>query len=123
MKRRLSAPDKLKFAKAKLLSREHNISGVVEVMLELSASYPENAKIRAVLANAYWDLGEIASSESEFRKAVEFSPTLEIASLGLFHCLWEQGRRDEAFDEMKRFMALSDSVDYRGMVEEITRTS
>lgn len=122
MQKRMSAIDKMKFVKAKTLSRAGDISGVVEIVRELVASYPDNPRIRSVLANAYWDLGDLAASEKEFRKAVELAPVLELASLGLFHCLWEQNRRDEAFEEMKRFMSISDSADYRRIVQELTQT-
>ena len=122
MPAKLTAADRMKFAKAKALSRRHDIPGVIKVMEELSVSYPDNAKIRAILANAYWDSADVSSSEREFRKAVELAPTLQIASLGLFHCLWDLNRRDEALAEMKRFMALADSEDYKAILEELIRT-
>ena len=48
-----------------------------------------------------------------YKCAIKISPKSEHASLGLFHCLWDQGKTDEALEEMKRFMSISDSEDYR----------
>ena len=54
-----------------------------------------------------------------FRRAVELALKLEAASLGLFHCLWELGRQEEAAEEIRRFMSVSDSEDYRKIIQEI----
>jgi len=45
----------------------------------------------------------------------------ETYSLGLFHCLWIQGKRDEPLEETKRFMTISDSADYMEIVREINK--
>lgn len=119
MPNKLPASEKLKFARAKVLSKNRDTAGVVAIMKELSVSNPESAKIRAVLANAYWDLGDLTAAAREFRKAVTLAPDFELASIGLFHCLWEQSRTDEAFQELKRFMAIADSEDYRQIITEL----
>jgi Zn/Cd-binding protein ZinT len=54
--------------------------------------------------------------------AVKLAPTSELYSLGLFHIFWSEGRQEDAFNEMKRFMAISDSEEYREIVTEINST-
>jgi tetratricopeptide (TPR) repeat protein len=44
-----------------------------------------------------------------FDKAVESNPISPGASLGLFHSLWRLGRYDKAFDELERFLSISES--------------
>jgi len=73
----------------------------------------------ATLANTLKAVGDITPAIEHFREAVKLIPNSELYSLGLFHILWEQGRRDEAFDEMKRFTANADSIDYRTIVAEM----
>ena len=123
MKEDLSKFDKDQFAKAQKLSKEGNILDMLEIMKGLVESNPRSAIFHAVLANAYWETGDLETAEKTFRKAIEITPDSEKASLGLFHCLWEQNRTDEAFAEMKRFMEIADSEDYRAIVNEINESS
>lgn len=115
----LSAEDRLKFARAKVLSRRGETEETREIMRELAANNTRHAVIRAVFANTLVDCGDYAEAESEFYAAVQLRPTSELISLGLFHCLWDQGKTDQALKEIKRFLEISDSEDYRKIVEEI----
>jgi len=72
-----------------------------------------------MLGHIYWRMKDLEMAISSFRKATELAPRSERASVGLFHCLWEEGKQDEAIDEAKRFMTLSDSQDFREILEEI----
>jgi len=119
MKEKLSEIDKKKYKKVKALSKKGDLSGTLEVMEELVRSNPKLALLRASFANTLWDNGDLVKAEKEFRDAIALGPDLEKISLGLFHLLWEQGREDEAFEEMKRFMSISDSEDYRAISKEI----
>lgn len=78
---------------------------------------------------AYWLLGGVfysflhdpQASLPYFKKAVKLSPKTEMASLGLFHALWDMDRIDEALEELKRFQLLTNwsSQDYLEIVDEI----
>lgn len=89
------------------------------ILLELSMRDPNSPAILAVLGDVYWDMGALEEAVSAFRHATDLRPTLEAVSLGLFHCLWKLGRREEALEEVKRFQSISDSQDYRKIIEEI----
>ncbi len=55
------------------------------------------------------------------RVAVELSPKSERASLMFFRVLWAAEQREQAFDEMKRFLAVGHSEEYARMLEEWDR--
>jgi glycerol-3-phosphate O-acyltransferase len=46
-------------------------------------------------------------------------PSSELASLGLFHSLIQQLKNDEAFAEMKRYVAEKPSEEYSRLLAEI----
>ena len=123
MKEQFSKSEKNMFARAKELSEKNDILGVLEVMIDLVRINPKSAVFRAVLANAYCDVGKFELAEKEFNVAIQLAPESEKVSLGLFHCLWGQNKRVEAFEEMKRFMSIADSEDYRAIVKEINESS
>lgn len=119
MKKQLSKLEKDKFSKAQELSKRGDVLGVLNIMKDLVEANPRSAVFSAVLANTYWDIGELDTAEKEFRKAVQLAPESEKISLGLFHCLWDQKKKDAAFEEMKRFMVIADSEGYRTIVNRI----
>lgn len=110
---------KKKFAEAMALKRDGQLSNAATIIERLVDSNPKSAKLKCALAGVYWDMEDLEPATRQFRQAVELAPTLELASLGLFHCLWEQGDQDAAFDEMRRFMAVATSDDYVRIVEEL----
>ena len=107
------------FSKALQLRDAGDLRGAVKLLRELSQTVYDSAALFAVLGGVYWELKELDEAIKCFVKATELAPRSETASLGLFHSLWQQGRESEALDECKRFMALSDSEDYRSIIAEI----
>jgi hypothetical protein len=61
-------------------------------------------------------LGDHSQREAHFRAASVIAPRKELASLGLFHALWDQGRRTEALEEMVRFLRWRYSEMYAEML-------
>jgi predicted Zn-dependent protease len=90
-----------------------------EELLRLSGEDSGSAAIYATLGHVCWDMRRFGEAVTVFKHAVRLSPKFEGASLGLFHCLWEIGKHDEAMDELKRFQLVSDSKEYRQIVEQI----
>jgi predicted Zn-dependent protease len=73
-----------------------------------------------MLGSIQLELGRKTEAASSFRQATLLSPKSELASLGLFHALWESGDTDGAFEEMKRFIAAAGPSDeYRKVLQEI----
>lgn len=93
--------------------------GTLKILRALVAESPESAMLHATFANTLKAANDIGPAIDHFQRAVKLAPTSELYSLGLFHIFWSQGKQNDAFNEMKRFMAISDSADYREIVAEI----
>ena len=109
------------FAFAQEQSRKGDTDGVVRTMRELVKRRPKSGVFAAILANALKSLGETAEAEHYFKSAIALSPKGEKISLGLFHCLWSQGKREEALEEIGRFTALAESNEYRAILDAILK--
>ena len=97
-----------------------DLQGAHEALSRLAEEYPSTSGILGMLGSIQLELGLKPAAASSFRQAILLSPDSELASLGLFHSLWESGDTDGAFAEMKRFVASSGPSDeYRKVLEEI----
>jgi predicted Zn-dependent protease len=108
-----------KFAEAMELKRHGSAQEANHLFSQLVCQRPDSVNLRCALAGTYRDLGEHDNARREFAKATELAPTMERASKGVFHSLWEMGRRSEAISEMKRFMSVADSMDYLEIQNEL----
>jgi predicted Zn-dependent protease len=107
------------WALAQERSRLDDVPGTLTILRDLVAEIPKSAMLNATFANTLKAVNDIEPAIEHFQTAVKLAPTSELYSLGLFHIFWSLGRRDDAFKEMKRFMVVSDSEDYREIVAEI----
>ena len=78
-----------------------------------------------LLAHTHLQLGyiyrkthELEKARHEFAAAVGVAPTLELASMCLFHAILDLGDREGAMEEMLRFLRLSDSEQYRELLSD-----
>jgi tetratricopeptide (TPR) repeat protein len=117
-----SEEEKKLFALGQERSRNGDAHGAAEIFQDLVDRRPNSAVFAATLANALGSLGNIEKAEQYFKTAVSLAPRSEKFSLGLFHYLWGQRKQLEALDEMKRFMSLSDSQDYREILSELPKS-
>ncbi len=85
----------------------------------VAESHTESASVHALLADVFWEKGDLEKAVLSFRRAVELSPTSEMASLGLFHTLWESKDKPGAVSEMHRFLSVSKSEEYAGIAKEL----
>ncbi len=100
------------FAHAAKLKENGQYDEARNILLELLSGEPSAPSVRTVLADTCWDAGRIDEAISHFAIAVALVPSSETVSLGLFHCLIEADRRDEAFREMRRFLDIQSSEEY-----------
>ncbi len=56
--------------------------------------------------------GRLGEAAAAFRRAVQLGPRSRLSSLGLFHSLYNAGRRWEAFAEIKRRLDIKPLDDY-----------
>ena len=80
---------------------------------------PDATSIAGFLAGIYFELNDLKNASEYFRRTTELSPKSELASVGLFHSLWGQGFKQEAVDEMRRFLALADSAEYSQLLHDL----
>jgi len=110
---------KNRFSKAVKLIEEKDFGSARQLLLQLAEEDPNSTAILAVLGDVCWEMQLLDEAVFVFKRAIELSPKLEAVSLGLFHSLWKLEKREEALEETKRFMAISDSADYREIIREI----
>lgn len=86
----------------------------------LAEIYPNNKWVWGVLAADFFLMDDYERSERTFRLMTERWPQWDIASVGLFHSLWELGRMDDAFDEARRFFIEGGkSKEYKRLFKEM----
>jgi predicted Zn-dependent protease len=114
---------KKQFSEAVRLKDAGQPEAAKEILKQLLREDPKCTAALAVLGHIYWEQGRLDVAVEIFQCAVNLSPKLEAVSLGLFHSLWKLERFDEAFEEMKRFQTISDSQNYRDIIDEINKES
>ncbi len=121
-----SSPDRQDQRLSRLLEEalgykiRRDFAGAVRVLLNAVEEYPDAAAGWGLLGSIYWcELGKPKKAIPCLEKAVRLSPRSELASLGLFHSLWQIGKQGEALEEMKRFQTVSHSKDYDEILAEI----
>jgi len=118
-------PDKVSKAIADALAlKSTGQAGLaVERLLPLIEEYPELTIAHACLAFMLSCSGAHEEAIERGRKAVLMGPTGEKTSLVLFHVLYKAGRRTEAVEEMKRFLAIRPSKEYAEIPKDLERIS
>jgi regulator of sirC expression with transglutaminase-like and TPR domain len=57
-----------------------------------------------ILASIAWNRKDKALAVEAFDQVLRIRPTQNEAFRGVFQCLWEEGRREEALERFKRFV-------------------
>lgn len=98
----------------------------LSIRLSLEKKFPKHKLLLIALGTSYEKLCQLEKAEEYYRRAVKLYPKEEIASKFLFHFLWDddedlwsENRRDEAFEEIRRFQSISHCEDYMEIVREI----
>ena len=108
-----------KFERAIELRNSGDLDNALLILNELIREEPQYRFAYIIMGDIYWDMKEIDKSIDAFKQATILSPSSEKCSLGLFHVLWENGREDEALEEMKRFLKDYKSDEYSRILKEI----
>ena len=110
-----------RFNDAALLKANGKLHESVQQFCQIAHEYPDFAPTFGMMGHLFWELGNIEEAINCFRTVVKLSPQSELGSLGLFHVLLEAKHVDEAFTEMKRFLSLADSEEYRLLLHDIKK--
>lgn len=107
------------FNRALLLRDSGDLLGAALIFERLDKEYPNQSAILGMWASIYFHLENWEMALPLYQRTTNLSPKSELASLGLFHSLWNLGKQDEAFSETKRFLSISDSEEYRQLIKEM----
>ncbi len=102
---------------AKNQKRQGESSAAMDLLKDLADMYPTEKVVFILLGHLYWEEDDLIHAQCYFQKATELDPSLEVASLGLYHTLWSSGLREEALEEMKRFIQISRSDEYDSLLQ------
>jgi tetratricopeptide (TPR) repeat protein len=108
------------FAAALALRKNGDLAGAIRLLVPLKEEHLQSAALYVTLGDLHKDLGQLEAALPYFQEATNIGPTSEVASLGLFHCLWAMDRRIAALDEIKRFLSVTTSEQYDEILAELT---
>ncbi|HEY0139432.1 MAG TPA: hypothetical protein VGF48_00975 [Thermoanaerobaculia bacterium] len=98
----------------------HDFAGARAILEELAEEHPGIFGIWLVLGGVQMELLDYEAAEESFSMASALDPRSELASLALFHTLKHLGRTNDAYAEMRRFLALRpESHEYDLLRQEI----
>jgi len=93
-----------------LVAARHVLASLIEQLRPEDTGLLSHAHMQ--LGYVFSLLGDQREREAHFRAATVVAPKRELASLGLFHALFDQGRITEALQEMVRLLRLRFSQMY-----------
>ena len=93
----------------------------IQHLSSLLAEYPTAANLYGYIAAFLSRSGRFDEAIEPARQATLLAPESENASITLSQALWRTGQRDDAFEEMKRFIRVRPSKVYSEMIKEWKR--
>lgn len=100
-------------------ANRHDHAGAIRILLPWTKPKTLSATVSGLLGSAYFEKGEFARAAEWFMKTTQLSPASELASLGLFHSLWNLDDASAAFDEMQRFLSDHTSDEYQTLLRDL----
>ncbi len=111
----------LKNAKALLEAGKGDAARVM--LLEVLKDDPDNMTALLMLGGAYFYEKKFAEAEMVYQRLVLAEPGSGMLSIALFNSLWNQGRQEEAMEEIRRFIQVADKVQERETLEKYVEIS
>lgn len=91
----------------------------LDLLLSIQDRYNESSVLSGLIATTYSYLKDSENSTRYFIKTANLNPNSELASLGMFHGLFDKGEYENAYNEMDRFLSLNEPKHYRITLEEL----
>jgi predicted Zn-dependent protease len=110
---------KAEFERALRLRDEGNLIEAETLLSRLAEKRPDVAAVHGVLGHVHDRLGKLREAADSFRRATNLSPGSELASISLFHALYELRDLDAAFEEMRRFRRRGPSPEYGQLISDL----
>jgi len=96
-------PETAKLYDTALSLRDTDLQQACEILHAIISQHPDFAPAYAHLGEVLWRQDKTEEASCYFRMATELLPHSSLASLGLFHTLWEMKEYQAALEEIKRF--------------------
>ncbi len=91
----------------------------IKLLEEVVSEHPNSCAAHVILGGLRWDHEDLDGARWCFAEAARISPQLEMASLGLFHTSYKLGHKGAAIAEIRRFLSVSESAEYRKLIENL----
>ena len=104
--------------KARQLTEAGNNESARLCLLELLKEQPDNQTALIMLGGTYFVSDMFTEAEMVFERLVLLSPGRGQFSIALFNTLWKMDRREEALEEIKRFMRHADHDAEKETIEQ-----
>lgn len=101
------------FNQALGLWREDKPFEAIKILKKLNKNFPNQSAILGMIGAIYFCLDNWKNSCIYYKKTVKFSPKSELASIALFHSLFQLKKYNKGFDEIKRFLSISKKLNIK----------
>ena len=115
----INKTDELLIEEAIALNNNKLYKEALVILHGIEPKYKESSMISGLIATAYYFAKEYKISTAYYKITTELNPRSELASLGLFHSLWELKNYRRAYKEMERFLTSNEANNYKVTIEEL----
>lgn len=102
----MNTEESLKKAKQYIDANQHDEARLC--LLEVLKEEPTNKAALIMLGGSYFSIEKYAEAEMVFERLILLEPGIGEFSIGLFNTLWKMDRKEEALEEIKRFLSHAD---------------
>lgn len=89
------------------------------ILSQLARQRPDVAAVHGMLGDLREKLGKLREAVASYQRSTELNPSSELASISLFHALYQLGELDAALEEMRRFRTRRSSLEYDRLVRDL----
>jgi tetratricopeptide (TPR) repeat protein len=111
--------DEVLIEKAIALNNKKLYNEALAILLNIEEKYKNSSVINGLIATALYHSKEYKTSANYYKITTELNPRSELASLGLFHSLWELKDYYHAYKEMDRFLSNNEANNYKVTLKEL----
>ena len=102
----MNIEDNLQKAKQFVDAQQHEEARMC--LLEILKEEATNKPALIMLGGSYFSMEKYAEAEMVFERLILLEPGIGQFSIGLFNTLWRMDRKEEALEEIKRFLSNAD---------------